>query len=651
MKKLAYLLALLTATACSNDDNEVQIDNRTPITFSATAGTEVVASPITKALATPTVDGFDNETRIVMLIKSHDSSQSQNSDKYTITVAKAAAKNNNISFVSFESEYKRYWDDAHGRNSELSVYAVAVENQSDSNVLPNNCLGTNVPASWSESSINYTISWDVEKVQSLTSLNQDNLVYSNNIQTGGEGGRKLLISNTTDNGPLQFEPDNTGTGHGKFNQGHMKFNHALTKITVNLTAGTGFQNSFSDVTGTIVGTIKNAPYSGTLDLSTGKWEDNPTKNNVQMATSSDKTSHTALILPGTEIADNGSTDIIDFTVSATIVGWSQVTVDNVEPSNAYITLSLYIPSNPTDKPCDDFDLYRLPENGDPISSSGSNPQNLTKWSGDYGQAATLQETSNGSNKYTTNWYFESNTIYYHFRTVKKDVMLSTVNGNSTFTIQSGFNGEGLDTAYDPHWGAPMKSDPTVADAYSLDNGFESCLHSAIGATTSNITITELHMLSNVFVQLKSDNNSGDQNQLVNLTGATVEFFNLGNQATVDMGSGKIEAPTSVDKTTTLKLTTVQDNYFSPIVPQSLNRGGNKTDKVGIKIKAADGNVYQVDDISQYKISGEDTKVDRWYPNHKYTYTFNLLKTGIKTVTCTVTNWQNVDVNGGNVTIE
>ena len=57
-----------------------------------------------------------------------------------------------------------------------------------------------------------------------------------------------------------------------------------------------------------------------------------------------------------------------------------------------------------------------------------------------------------------------------------------------------------------------------------------------------------------------------------------------------------------------------------------------------------------ENISTYSVSGGKT-VNRWLPGYKYTYTFNLLKTGINTVTCTVTNWQNVDVNGGNVTIE
>lgn len=683
MKKFTYLIALLALTACSNDDNEVQIDNRTPITFSATTGTEVVATPMTKAL---TEDGFDQETRIVMLIKSHDSSQSQNSDKYTITVAKATAKNNNISSVSFDSEYKRYWDDAHGRNSELSVYAVAVENKSDSQVLPNNCLGTDVSAVWSATSINNTITWNVEKVQTSTSLEQDNLVYSNNIQTGGKGGRKLQISNTTGDGPLQFEADNTSTGHGKFNQGHMIFNHALTKITVKLSKGDGF-SSFNSVKGVVV----NANQQGTLDLTNGSWTVSQT-NNVEMASVTDKESYSALILPGMKIENGSSTNILEFTidnnvyyitsdkiwaginesdlsealgsngellqgkhyvisakidktgintVSATVVGWTDVNVNNVNPSNAYITLSLY--SGGTN-PCTSFDLYRLLQTStDPVIGD-SNPDDLKDWSGKYTDKASLTSTEN--NTFKTNWYFESNTSFYHFRTVNKD---EAVSGETTsvFTIKSGFDNS--NNAYDPHWGAPMKSENTPS--YDPTKGFADCIHSAIGATNSEIKITEFHMLSYVYVQLKSE--SGESGQKVTLTDATVQLLQLGNEATVDMGSGLISAPSATNQSQDLKLMNdagTSNKYFSPIVPQALDRTTSSAGTVGIKIKTTDGNVYQVENISTYSVSGGKT-VNRWLPGYKYTYTFNLLKTGINTVTCTVTDWQNVDVNGGNVTIE
>ena len=698
MKKLAYLFALLIATACSNDDNEVQIDNRTPITFSATTGTEVVSSPITRALTQPTASAFSSETRILMRIRSVDGSGAGTPNKYTRTVAKAAGSNSGESSVSFGDSDKRYWDDAHGRSSQLSVFAVAIENFSEAADLQVDKLTAGGPTWFTENPENETISWKVSMTQDNNSLKKENLVYSNNISSNGKNGVKPQVntSSTTSDGTLRFREDSSTPGHGKFDQGHMIFNHALTKITVKLFKGDGF-SSFNSVKGVVV----NANQKGTLDLTNGSWTVSQT-NNVEMASVTDKEIYSALILPGMKIENGSTTNILEFTidnniyyitsdkiwdginesersealgnngellqgkhyvinakidktginaVSATVVGWTEVSVNDVKPSNAYITLSLY--SGGTN-PCTEFDLYRLLQTlNDPVIGD-SNPNNLKDWSGKYTDKASLTSTEN--NTFKTTWYFESNKSFYHFRTVNKDETLSgeTI---STFTIQSGFKGDDLTKPYDPHWGAPMKSDNTPS--YDPTKGFADCIHSAIGATSDEITITEFHMLSRVYVQLKSEyvqlkSESDESGQTVTLTGATVELLQLGNEATVDMGSGKIEAPTSTSGNTSLKLTTESNKYFSPIVPQLLNRGDNKTDKVGIKITTTDGNVYQVDDISNYTITTTEsttTKVDRWYPNHQYTYTFNLLKTGINTVTCTVTDWQNVEVNGGNVTIE
>ena len=683
MKKFTYLIALLALTACSNDDNEIQIDNRTPITFSATTGTEVVATPMTKA-TTPSVDGFDSQTRIVMRIKSHDSSNAK-ADKFTRTVAKAAPKSSGISSVSFDTDYIRYWDDAHGRNSELSVYAVAIENVSESSHLKDDVLSSGTDTWFVETAENETVVWTLSTTQNSTTLLNENLVFSNNIQPTGTGGRKLQIAGTTENGTLQFEPNGT-TGHGKFNQGHMIFNHALTKITVTLTRGDGF-SSFNSVKGVVV----NANQQGTLDLTNGSWTVSQT-NNVEMASVTDKESYSALILPGMKIENGSSTNILEFTidnnvyyitsdkiwdginesdrsealgsngellqgkhyvisakidktgintVSATVVGWTDVNVNNVNPSNAYITLSLY--SGGTN-PCTSFDLYRLLQTStDPVIED-SNPDDLKDWSGKYTDKANLTSTEN--NTFKTNWYFESNTSFYHFRTVNKDEVVSDET-TSTFTIKSGFDNS--NNAYDPHWGAPMKNENTPS--YDPTKGFADCIHSAIGATNSEIKITEFHMLSYVYVQLKSE--SGESGQKVTLIDATVQLLQLGNEATVDMGSGLISAPSTTNQSQELQLMNdagTSNKYFSPIVPQALNRTTSSAGTVGIKITTTDGNVYQVENISTYSVSSGET-VNRWLPGYKYTYTFNLLKTGINTVTCTVTDWQNVEVNGGNVTIE
>lgn len=689
MKKFTYLMALLAFTACSNDEESSTtiVEDRTPITFSASSGAEVTTSPMTKALTTPTESGFTEQTRILMRIKSKDGLSSPSSDKYTRTVAKAAASTAANSGVSFDNNDMRYWDDAHGRSSQLSVYAVAIENVSDAANLPVNKLkGSSTSTIWfAESPENETIQWSVTQTQDNTSLINDNLVYSNNISSGGSGGVEMANGSIV-NGVLQFEPD--GAGHGKFNKGHMKFNHALTKITVKLTKGTGFTTDFSSVSAVVV----QANQSGTLDLTNGTWGSITTKN-VTMASVTDKSEYSALILPGMTIASGNNTNILELTidgnvyyitsemiydgidaenrtealsasgvmlqgkhyvvnakinktginaVSASVIGWADVAVEDVKPSNAYISLQLFDASTGTNT-CSSFDLYRLKQ--ETTNPSLNDPGNLMAWSGAYTDKAVL--TPNGD-KFTTQWFFESNKIFYHFRTVNKNELVTTTSPSS-FTIKSGFKDASVDNPLDPHWGAPMKSGS--APSYNPEHGFEGCIHSAIGTTTDDIKITEFHMLSYIYVQLKSESPTSNSNEQVNLTNAKVKFLQLGNEATVDMGSGKIATPSSVTGNTELKLTNEANKFFSPIVPQSLNRGNAATDKVGIEIETMDGNIYKVNDISQYAQSGSTTIVERWLPGYKYHYTFNLLKTGINTITCTITDWQNVVVTEDNVTIE
>ncbi|MDY2642841.1 MAG: hypothetical protein SOW01_10795, partial [Mediterranea sp.] len=183
MKRTLYLLSLLTLAACSNDENvapEVD-DNRTEIAFSSNLSTEASAQPMTRAL---TEDGFTAETRIVMRIKSEDGSTTTPTEtKYTRTVATAAAKGTDSkSSVSFGSGNKRYWDDAHGRNSKLSVYAVAVENTTTDDKLTNDKLQGGSTTWFTETTENENIEWTVSTTQTTTSIDQENLVYSNNIQ-------------------------------------------------------------------------------------------------------------------------------------------------------------------------------------------------------------------------------------------------------------------------------------------------------------------------------------------------------------------------------------------------------------------------------------------------------------------------------------
>lgn len=680
MKRTLYLLSLLTLAACSNDENvapEVN-DNRTEIAFSSNLSTEASAQPMTRAAAE---EGFTAETRIVMRIKSEDGSTET---KYTRTVATAAAKGTDgKSSVSFDSSNKRYWDDVHGRNSKLSVYAVAIEND-NSTLQENKLTKPDGSATWfTETPENENIEWTVSTTQTTTSIDQENLVYSNNIQypSGGTDYR------------LKF---NEGTnGHGTFDKGELKFNHALTRIQVNLTYSPEFTDKDSWSESDVKGVLPTAHVSGSLDLKTGQWTiksgDEGTKE-VTMALKASKTQYIAQILPDMQLVDGSDVNVIAFTVkgnvyyitsdvlydklnsqtgalsddhkllqgkhyiinvkltktqisaiSAKVVGWNQVDVNDVEPSNAYISLSLYDNTTGASCPMTSVNLYRLGQTASTPGTGNTNPTDLKSWDGTYEGPATLSE-SGTTNVYKTNWNFESNAIYYHFRTTNQ-----TLNsGNKDFSIQSGYDGSS--NPLDPHWGAPMATQPT----YDKEKGFGDYIHAAIGVTKDPIKITEFHMLSEVIIKLTTTDGT---DKVENLDQAKVELLQLANIGSVNMGNGLITPSSTITSNYELKYNSTKSGFFSPIVPQSLNRGSNAT--VGIRITAKDNNVYQVEDISKYTVKtttnaglhAASSQVDRWYPGTQYTYTFTLKKTGIETVTCTVTNWDEVTVDGGDITIQ
>lgn len=678
MKRTLYLLSLLTLAACSNDDNAVPETNvdRTEITFSSNLNTEVSSQPMTRTLAE---DGFDQQTRIVMRIKSEDASTSPTSTKYTRTKALAAEKAGGKSTVTFDSGDKRYWDDAHGRNSQLSVYAVAIEN--DANNLREDKLTGGSGTWFTETPENENIEWTVSTTQTTDNINKENLVYSNNIQVGTPDARLKFVDN--------------GTGHGTFQQGELKFNHALTRITVKLTYGPEFSDKASWAESDVKGTLPAAPVAGTLDLKTGEWTlkagTEGTKE-VTMATVTAKEQYTAQILPGLKLEDGSNANVMAFTVkgnvyyitsdvlydklntvagalsydykllqgkhyvvnvtvtktqisaiSARVVGWDDVVINNVEPSNAYISLTLY--GDGTYLGIDNVHLYRLAQTVANPGTGNTNPTDLASWDGAYEGPAFLIE-SGTANVYKTNWYFESNATYYHFRTTNQT--LST--GNKNFNISSGLDSSSNEL--DPHWGAPMKDTPK----YDAEQGFADHIHAAIGVTKSEIKLTEFHMLSNVIIKLTTTDGT---DKVDNLSEAKVELLKLAKEGSVKMGSGLITPSATLQDSYELKYNNTKVGYFSPIVPQSLDRGSNATDKVGIRITAKDNNVYQVEDISEFTASSSSNtaihavsnKVARWYPNTQYTYTFKLKKTGIDQITCTVTEWDKVEVEGGEITIQ
>ena len=143
MKKyLNYTLtafALCALMACSEDTSSSGSSGLAP-----DGGKELIAfSQKGSAMTTRamTRDGFTADTKVVMRIKAEGAAATD--IRYTQAVATASAQiasdacntdyglGGSHSHLTYAAGQNRYWDDAFGRESKLTVYAVAVPNKSN----------------------------------------------------------------------------------------------------------------------------------------------------------------------------------------------------------------------------------------------------------------------------------------------------------------------------------------------------------------------------------------------------------------------------------------------------------------------------------------------------------------------------------------
>ena len=776
---LRYIPALLAVaalglSACSTEelpDNGGNSNGKTAIEFAMSNTGGIGMSLDSRAAASDASRaGFGADTRIVMRIGSQKTDDASDI-KYTRTTASAQVSEGTADYstVTFAPGTEmRYWDDAHGRNSQLSVYAVAIPDKTEPSLIPVDKLNC-APASgsnWaaedaSTAASNNTIAWTVSADQSAAgTVSDQDLCYSNNIQTGGKNGvyrysfidpvgyptfpgcnEDGTIKPGLKDGVMKYTTP-SASEPGKFDRGHMIFRHALSRITVKLTAGDGFTQAdapfaFTSADGNVY--INNVPTSGTFDIANGNWKDVATTSTIKKMeitkdlTADDK-SYTlvANLLPGYEIHNGNGTNIIQFeldynhyniteamlynalngksgitqndgtkitmeqglnyeigitvkkqgidNVTATIVNWATVTAEEQYPSNAYITLNLKTFDGTA---CKGFDFYRL---NDPYDTPQIDEPSVKhyKWYTGYNtddkatltpvnaEGNTVDENDASFDHYKTNWYYDSNKAFYHFRTVNKDTNITTDANGDYFTITSS-----NEETNDPHWGAPMHSSANITYAVSGDatatpptGGFASSIHWAIGSTKSQIKITELHMLSKINVILKTTDTDNKVTLHDGTTPAIVKLVRYFKDGKVELGRGLVTVTSDSRGSAEFKTPDTffeEENkkthpYLFMAVPQLLSGSGSAGDAdfVGLEITTPDENVYKINRLSDIKASSVGSEagkgqtandnITRWLPNHHYTYTFTLKKTEV-TATATVTKWNEVTAGDKNVSIE
>ena len=339
---LPAIFASLGFAACSDHDTDGDHVNATDNSGKALICFSSEATPMTRL---PLTDhGFDEPTQIKMLFKAEHNSSAQ-VPRWAIATATAAVKNasdghaalvGEHSDVNYNAGEARYWDDAYGRNTKLTVYAFAIPNKTNA-ALPEwnvdgwtavGALGTH----WFTGGGNTQVAWSVSTAQNAATMQVEDLTYSNNISEGGQYGRYIQTYTsdwytTLGHGQLQWNAQEVGSTTGKYDQGHLIFRHALAKLEINLKEGADFNNNsgddfkWTDGYTTVAQNIQlnGLNTSGTFDASNGSWSGATQTNITQMyesnVTTGTQTTRTvvAYIVPGNNLYETTS-NVITFCI-------------------------------------------------------------------------------------------------------------------------------------------------------------------------------------------------------------------------------------------------------------------------------------------------------------------------------------------------
>lgn len=642
--------SLLAFTGCSDEtDIAVSDANKQPIAL--TVGAD---APISRAVVTDgtgkTLEAFGAATDIWMVMQSDyralgtaetpndldfkGSQATTNCVTMGTTGDVTASGKENV--VNFTAENTRYWDDAHARSSALSIWAVAVPNVTGSK------WGTKAAKAWNTTTEDKTISWEVPATQTAESMKNKDLCFSNNITEVSEGNDKRL----------GFKKDPRG-----FEAGKLIFYHALTKITVKLEEGEGFDHSSTSdfVLDNI--TLNGFKLSGTFDVADGEFastatDATPITTMSQVSRTAEGMALEALVMPGTDLNgtladaisfsvdknafkvsaatmknklvgggetsfdkfEAGKNYIFTFTVNktgikltATVAGWNDVTAETFAPK---INISEVYGHQASEDECTDlqkgFDFYRSK-----TVSTGYTDKSTVSF-------------ADGAYTMSPQCYWPNHETHYFFRGVYP---AGTAVEDSKISVSNA----AYNNATSPSnlmLGYPRKTDGTTDEACKVHSGTL-----GICATEGDIRMNFQYVMSQVEVILISDPSAVEKEESAKVVldgNTTVEILNGYKSGSILLENGTATYAEGDKGTYTFAGGTYADRH-DIIIPQSL-------ENLKFKITAKDSDdkydSYEAT-ISEIKVGGNT--ISAWEPGKKYVYTLNITKTGIK-ITATIKDW-------------
>lgn len=575
--------------------------------------------------------------------------------------------------VIFTTDEQLYWDDygtadlnnmptskggkvsdgSDGRTKGLDILAVAINGKTAAPEV----------SSWT------ALSWDVGT--------PENGVISH---TGGWSEKDLLVCNNVKYN-ANSELDNAYKFDDRAAGKLLEFTHAMSKITVNLTAGAGFKG------GTFVNkptvTLLGFNYTGTVDVASktstpGAGTANIDAQLVSGGASSPTAQYDALVFPGNTITNIATDYILELNADGNIyqVNGTKLYEKMTAISHGYVikqgvnyVLNITVNKtgiNVTATIKDWTDVTA--ENDAPVISvthaygydgtqfstdkSFSFLRSTTKNAG-YSKDAQMDYTSSSSTcALTPMLYWPDHNTHFFFRATWPVIAGSGTYGeyipNDKFTGDNAIAvvNEKFNAGHYPSemmLGYPRVSDGDATADETCKAGHKEADGTTptpgICATQGNINMDFRYAMSQVIVELKTNEEVSATNK-VTFDGETkVEIiggYTSGKLMLAD-GASDFTGETVGPYVMNNKADDDYDSFHDAVIPQALtNDSGDLRFRITVKTGTTLDKYETVLGIKSIKVNGDQT-ITSWEPGKKYTYTLTITKTGIQ-VTATVKDW-------------
>ena len=631
LKQYLYIVSIVALTACTSEELTPSdaVGEEIRLSAATVSGNTAVT---TRADEGPTYKPFSDETAITLLVSGTWTGHLPETVTLPTTATPSASNSNDLSLT-----HAIYWDDYGsadpanantGRKEGLTIYGVAIDGE------------TTAP-----------------EVKNWTALN----LNLGTDQTTGISAKDLLISNNVKGDKTyKFE----ARAYGK----QLEFHHVLSKITVNLYAGEGFENhSFAqtpvvNLTSNEASSSANEEWAyteGTIDVTTDELTLTGTSHIVKMAQAATTAegytvTKEALVMPGSTFANdkaiifsinadgniyyvtaekirtainatdhgngtpypteagknyifNVTVNKTGITVTAAVKNWETVNTDKETPAINFAAdvTSIDKSNNAALKNGDSFSLW------------------MTKDLANIGSVATTAEYDGGKFVNSPAIYWPNGSDKFYFRALAQNTETKTLDAVTTNDMTQGT---------DLLWGTTAAHTGTEADNTTTHDYAEGA---AINPRTGNVPMLFKHTMSNVVINLTTS----DDDSKVILTDATVTLTNLATNGEIDIATGVV-TPGSTLAAKAVDGATVFNNLI--MVPQTI------TDDARLII-TTDGTTYSLQLNKCVDTVDKDVLIKNWTSGNKYTYTITLKKEEVS-FRALVQDWT-PNTGSGNATLD